>query len=136
MRFQSVCVLGLGYIGLPTASTFSKSGLKVLGVDVDQNVLDNLNQRRIHIQEPGLYELVKEALDSRSLKLSDHPEEAAAYVIAVPTPVTEDNQADLTHVLEAAEAIEVARAGVVVILKLASPVMLLSSMTSANCRMW
>ncbi|MCH8094429.1 MAG: nucleotide sugar dehydrogenase [Chloroflexi bacterium] len=105
VRFQSVCVLGLGYIGLPTASTFAKSGLKVLGVDVDQNVLDNLNQRQIDIQEPGLHALVKEALDSRSLTLSDHPERAAAYVIAVPTPVTENNQADLSHVLEAAEAI-------------------------------
>jgi len=105
VRFESVCVLGLGYIGLPTASTFAGSGHKVLGVDVDQEVLDNLNNRQIHINEPGLQKLVREALDSQSLTLSDHPEAAAAFVIAVPTPVTEDNKADLSHVLEAAEAI-------------------------------
>lgn len=105
LRFQSVCVLGLGYIGLPTASTLAKSGIKVFGVDVDQKVLDNLKEGQIHIHEPGLHELAREALDSRSLTLSNRPEEADAFVIAVPTPVTEDNKADLSHVVEAAEAI-------------------------------
>lgn len=105
MNFQSVCVLGLGYIGLPTASTFARSGLKVTGVDVDQKVLKTLLEGKIHILEPGLQELAQGALDSGNLSVSDRPTEADAFVIAVPTPVTEDNKADLRHVMEAAEAI-------------------------------
>jgi len=105
VQFQSVCVLGLGYIGLPTASTFAKSGLNVTGVDVDQQVLDTLKDGKIHIHEPGLQDLVQEALDSGNLSLSDQPAEADAFVIAVPTPVTEDNKADLRHVIDAAVAI-------------------------------
>ncbi|GMR10050.1 MAG: nucleotide sugar dehydrogenase [Anaerolineae bacterium] len=105
MRFQSVCVLGLGYIGLPTASSFARSGLRVIGVDVDQKVLNSLKAGQIHIQEPGLHELAQEALGSGNLTLTDRPEEAEAFVIAVPTPVTADNKADLSHVVEAAEAI-------------------------------
>ncbi len=105
MDFQSVCVLGLGYIGLPTASTLANAGLNVIGVDVDQQVLDGLKEGKIHINEPGLRELAQEALDSGNLSLSDLPTEADAFVIAVPTPVTEDNKADLRHVTEAAESI-------------------------------
>ncbi|MEE9217270.1 MAG: nucleotide sugar dehydrogenase [Anaerolineales bacterium] len=105
MDFQSVCVLGLGYIGLPTASTLANAGLNVIGVDVDQQVLDGLKEGKIHINEPGLRELAQEALDSGNLSLSDLPTEADAFVIAVPTPVTEDNKADLRHVMEAAESI-------------------------------
>ena len=105
MHFQSVCVLGLGYIGLPTASTLAKAGMKVIGVDVDQQVLEGLRAGHIHVHEPGLHRLAQEALDSGNLSVSDHPSEADAYVIAVPTPVTEDNKADLRHVMEAAKAI-------------------------------
>ncbi len=105
MQFQSVCVLGLGYIGLPTASTLAKAGLNVIGVDVDQQVLEGLREGNIHIHEPGIHELAQEALDSGNLSLSDHPTEADAFVIAVPTPVTEDNKADLRQVMEAANAI-------------------------------
>lgn len=105
MHFQSVCVLGLGYIGLPTASTLAKAGMKVIGVDVDPQVLEGLRAGKIHIHEPGLHKLAQEALDSGNLSVSDHPAEADAFVIAVPTPVTEDNKADLRHVMEAAKAI-------------------------------
>lgn len=105
MRFESLCVLGLGYIGLPTASMFAKSGLKVTGVDVNPQVLSSLKSGQIHIQEPGLPELVRDALDSGNLTLSDRPDKVDAFVIAVPTPVTEENKADLGHVLEATEAI-------------------------------
>jgi UDP-N-acetyl-D-mannosaminuronic acid dehydrogenase len=105
VQFQSVCVLGLGYIGLPTASTLANAGLNVIGVDVDQQVLEGLRVGIIHIHEPGLHELAQEALDSGNLSLSDHPTEADAFIIAVPTPVTEDNKADLRQVMEAANAI-------------------------------
>lgn len=105
VRFQSVGVLGLGYIGLPTASMFAKSGLKVTGVDVDPQVLKSLKQGQIHILEPGLHALAQEALDSGNLTVRDRPEEADAFVITVPTPVTQDDKADLSHVLKAAESI-------------------------------
>lgn len=105
MRFQSVCVLGLGYIGLPTASLFAKSGLKVTGVDVDPQVLKSLKEGQIHIHEPGLQELAQGALESGTLTVSDSPESAEAFVIAVPTPVTEENKAELKHVVQAARAI-------------------------------
>jgi UDP-N-acetyl-D-mannosaminuronic acid dehydrogenase len=98
-------VLGLGYIGLPTASTLAQAGLNVIGVDVDQQVLESLGEGIIHIHEPGLHELAQEALHSGNLSLSDHPTEADAFVVAVPTPVTEDNKADLRQVMEAANAI-------------------------------
>jgi len=103
--FQSVCVLGLGYIGLPTASTLAMSGLTVIGVDVDPRVLDILKAGQIHIHEPGLKELARKALDSGNLLLSDRPKEGDAFVIAVPTPVTEEHKADLRYVKEAVEAI-------------------------------
>ena len=105
MYFQSVCVIGLGYIGLPTASILAKAGSKVTGADVDPQVLEGLRVGKIHIREPGLHKLAQEALDSGNLTVSDQPTEADAFVIAVPTPVTEDNKADLRHVMEAAKAI-------------------------------
>ena len=105
MPFQTVCVLGLGYIGLPTASSFATHGLTVLGVDTEPGVLRALRLGDIRNQEPGLIALVKQALESGNLNLSDQPAESDAFVIAVPTPVGEDKRADLRHVIESTEAI-------------------------------
>ncbi len=105
MGFETVCVLGLGYIGLPTASMFAKAGKKVTGVDVDPQVLQGIESGSIHIHEPGLQGLVDEALRSGNLSVSDVPQPADAYIIAVPTPVTNENKADLHHVFAAAQAI-------------------------------
>jgi len=105
VHFQTVCVLGLGYIGLPTASSFAAHGLKVHGVDTDPRVLQELREGEIHNQEPGLQALAKRALDLGNLILSDQPAVSDAFVIAVPTPVGEDKRADLRHVIEAAKAI-------------------------------
>ena len=105
MQFEQLCVLGLGYIGLPTASTFATHGLAVVGVDVNRRVVDILRSGEVHIQEPGLRSLVQAALGSGHLSIHDAPREAEAFIIAVPTPVTSDRRADLSYVIAAAESI-------------------------------
>jgi UDP-N-acetyl-D-mannosaminuronic acid dehydrogenase len=87
VEFRSLCVLGLGYIGLPTASTFATHGLEVVGVDVNRRVVDVLRNGEIHIQEPGLRTLVQAAFRSGNLRVSDQPEPSDAFILAVPTPI-------------------------------------------------
>ena len=86
MNFEKICVLGLGYIGLPTASTFATHGLQVVGVDVNPAVLKTLQNGAVHIHEPGLRTLVQAALRSGNLVVRRQPEPADAFIIAVPTP--------------------------------------------------
>ncbi len=105
MQFEQLCVLGLGYIGLPTASTFASHGMAVVGVDVNERVVDILRSGEVHIQEPGLRNLVQTAFGSGHLSIQEAPREADAFIIAVPTPVTEERTADLTFVVSAAESI-------------------------------
>jgi UDP-N-acetyl-D-mannosaminuronic acid dehydrogenase len=95
----------MGYIGLPTASTLATHGLRVLGVDVDERVLDVLQNGQVHIQEPGLSTLVRAAFHSGNLRVGKAPGAADAFIIAVPTPVLEDKRADMRHVTSAAESI-------------------------------
>jgi len=122
MEFQKICVLGLGYIGLPTASTFATHGINVVGVDVNARVVETLQNGGIHIHEPGLRTLVQAALKSGHLSISEHPEEADAFIIAVPTPFKEDKKADLAFVESASQAIAPhLRAGNLVILESTSP---------------
>lgn len=122
MRFQHICVLGLGYIGLPTASTFATHGLRVTGVDVNPAVLNSLQNGETHIYEPGLRTLVQAAVKSGNLAVSPQPVEADAYIIAVPTPFKEGKKADLSFVIAAAEAIvPVLRRGALVVLESTSP---------------
>ena len=85
MRYD-ICVLGLGYIGLPTASIFATKGKKVLGVDVVPRVVQTINEGRIHIEEPDLDVLVKAAVQSGNLRAATVPAAADVYIIAVPTP--------------------------------------------------
>jgi UDP-N-acetyl-D-mannosaminuronic acid dehydrogenase len=105
LQFEKICVLGMGYIGLPTASTFATHGMRVIGVDVNQHVVDVLRNGEVHIHEPGLRTLVQAAFRSGNLKVSEVPEEADAFIIAVPTPVSDDKKADLSYVEKAAESI-------------------------------
>ena len=105
MEFNKICVMGLGYIGLPTASTFATHGLKVVGVDINPNVLRTLQEGELHIHEPGLRTLVQAALKSGNLEVRDRPESADAYIIAVPTPIYADKRADMRAVISASEAI-------------------------------
>ena len=132
MNFQKICVLGLGYIGLPTASTFATHGIQVIGVDVNQHVLDTLKNGGIHIHEPGLRTVVEAAIKSGKLTVSGQPEEADAFLIAVPTPFYLDKTgeyegepyklADMRAVTSAAEAIvPYLQKGNLVILESTSP---------------
>ncbi|MHB8134543.1 MAG: nucleotide sugar dehydrogenase [Anaerolineaceae bacterium] len=105
MEFNTVCVIGLGYIGLPTASTFATSGLKVIGVDVNPTIIDLLQNGHVHIYEPGLGQLVEKAIQTRNLIISSRPVQADAFIIAVPTPFYGDKKADLSFVKSAAESI-------------------------------
>ncbi len=92
MQFNKVCVLGLGYIGLPTASIFAARGLQVVGVDINSGIISTLLNGGVHINEPGLRDLVHEAVSSGRLKISALPEPADAYIIAVPTPFYKHKQ--------------------------------------------
>lgn len=105
MKFTKICVLGLGYIGLPTASTFATHGLQVVGVDVNRQVVDRLKDGELHIYEPGLRTLVQAALRSGNLVIEPEPQPADAFIIAVPTPFKEDKCADMHFVISASESI-------------------------------
>jgi UDP-N-acetyl-D-mannosaminuronic acid dehydrogenase len=119
--FQSICVLGLGYIGLPTASVIAANGVKVIGVDVQQSVVDKINRGEIHIIEPDLDAVTARVVQRGVLHASTEPQEADAFIIAVPTPF-HDNTADLSYVFAAAESIAPKlRAGNLVILESTSP---------------
>lgn len=122
MNFQKICVLGLGYIGLPTASTFAAHGMQVIGVDANTHVVETLQNGNLHIYEPGLSTLVQAALRSGNLTICSIPEEADAFIIAVPTPFYEDKRADLSFVRSAAESIVPhLRKGNLVVLESTSP---------------
>ena len=122
MNFRKVCVLGLGYIGLPTASTFATHGLQVVGVDTNPDIVKTLQNGRLHIQEPGLRTLVQTALQSGNFTISNQPQEADAFIIAVPTPFFEDKRADMRAVSAAASSIApVLRKGNLVVLESTSP---------------
>ena len=122
MKFQTICVLGLGYIGLPTASTFATHGLKVVGVDVNPQIVNGLQNGHLHLYEPGLRTLVQAALRSGNLIVAQQPQPADAFIIAVPTPFYEDKRADMRAVQSASEAIVPhLRKGNLVILESTSP---------------
>jgi UDP-N-acetyl-D-mannosaminuronic acid dehydrogenase len=89
MHFTKICVIGLGYIGLPTACTFATHGLNVIGVDINPQILAVLRNGGIHISEPGLRNLVQDAIQSNRLTISEKPQDADAFIIAVPTPFYE-----------------------------------------------
>jgi len=118
-----VAVIGLGYIGLPTAALIARSGMKVLGVDVSAHVVETVNSGRIHIEEVDLDGLVQGVVSRGLLRASLTVEEADAFVIAVPTPVSADHAPDISYILAAARTIApMLRPGNIVILESTSPV--------------
>jgi UDP-N-acetyl-D-mannosaminuronic acid dehydrogenase len=132
LNFQKLCVIGLGYIGLPTASTFAAHGLHVLGVDISPRILETLRAGDIHIHEPGLREEFQSALKTGRLTFSTAPEPADAFIIAVPTPFYEGElgeadgvkfkKADMRAVTSAAESIVPhLRKGNLIVLESTSP---------------
>lgn len=119
---KSVCVIGLGYIGLPTASILATNGFHVLGVDIDPAVVATVNRGDIHIEEPGLHTVVRAAIQSGNLKAAQKPAPSDVFILAVPTPLTSDKRPDMSHVRATAEAImPCLRPGALVILESTSP---------------
>jgi len=132
VNFKKLCVLGLGYIGLPTASTFATHGIEVTGVDINEMVVSTLRGGEVHIQEPGLRTVVEAAVKSGKLSVSNRPGTADAFIIAVPTPFHHNEygeyqgrrymKADMRAVVSATESIlPHLRNGNLVILESTSP---------------
>jgi len=132
VKFQKICVIGLGYIGLPTASTFAAHGVNVLGVDINPTIIGTLNKGEIHIHEPGLLDEVKKASQSGNFRAATKLEEADAFIISVPTPFQENKfgeyngmtykLADMRAVISATESIvPFLRKGNLVVLESTSP---------------
>jgi len=118
-----VCVVGLGYIGLPTAAIVARAGCKVWGVDVSQRVVDTINRGEIHIEEVDLDGLVHGVVGRGLLKASTRIEPADVFVIAVPTPFEDGHAPDLSYVMEAGRSVAtVLKPGDTVILESTSPV--------------
>ena len=128
MSFETISVVGLGYIGLPTAAMFASRKKKVIGVDINQHAVDTINRGEIHIVEPDLDMLVSAAVQQEYLRAVTQPEPADAFLIAVPTPFKpckegEVPEPDLRYIQAASEAIApVLKKGDLVILESTSPV--------------
>lgn len=122
-QFKHICVIGLGYIGLPTAATFAAHGVKVTGVDVNQHAVDLINQGKVHIVEPDLDALVRDVVAQQKLSAQLQPCEADAYIVAVPTPFKDNYEPDLKYIEAAAKALApFLKSGNLVILESTSPV--------------
>ncbi|MDC3081843.1 UDP-N-acetyl-D-mannosamine dehydrogenase [Paracoccaceae bacterium] len=121
---KSVVVMGLGYIGLPTAALLASKGYRVTGVDVDNKVVETVNAGKVHIVEPGLNSLVHTVTSGGKLVANLEPVPADIFIITVPTPVTEDNnKPDLSYVMKATDTIiPVLKKGNLVILESTSPI--------------
>jgi UDP-N-acetyl-D-mannosaminuronic acid dehydrogenase len=124
--FSRIAVVGLGYIGLPTAAVFAENGVEVVGVDVSERVVEAVNAGRPHFGEPNLDALVRRVVQAGSLRASTAMEPAEAFVIAVPTPLVghgEGAAPDISYVEAAARAVApVLAAGNLVILESTSPI--------------
>lgn len=132
---QKICVVGLGYIGLPTASLLGTKGFDVIGVDINPDVVATINSGAIHIVEPELDVLVRSAVNSGKLRAAITPEAADIFIIAVPTPILADKKPDLRYVDAAAEAIlPFVKDGDVVILESTSPVGTTENIVAARLR--
>lgn len=124
MQYNTISMVGLGYIGLPTAAVFASRRINVIGVDVNQKAVDTINQGKIHIVEPDLDMVVHAAVTEGYLRATTTPEPADAFLIAVPTPFKNDNHdPDLSYIESAAKAIApVLVKGNLVVLESTSPV--------------
>jgi len=122
-HYRQICVVGLGYVGLPTAAVIASRGLQVIGLDVNQAAVDTINEGRVHIVEPDLDIIVRSVVSSGNFRATTEAEAADAFMIAVPTPFKEGNKPDLKHIKAAAFAIApVLKSGNLIILESTSPV--------------
>lgn len=119
---MKVCVIGLGYIGIPTAATIANTGISVLGVDVSERVVHAMNRAELPIEEPGLGDLVKNACKKGLLRASMQVEPADVFIIAVPTPMNEEKKPVLDYVRSATKSVSaVLQKGNIVVLESTSP---------------
>ena len=124
MESKKICIVGLGYIGLPTAAVLALSKQFVIGLDTNKDIVNNVNKGKVHIIEPGLLDAVNKAIDSGYLEASNKPMPAEVFVIAVPTPFKSKNhEPDLSYIKSAADNISsVLKPGDLIILESTSPV--------------
>ena len=103
---MKVCIIGQGYIGLPTAALFARNHCEVVGVDISEEMIKNLNKGIIHIEEPGISDIIKKAVELKVYKASLTPQKADAFIITVPTPyIVENYSCDLSYVITACVSI-------------------------------
>lgn len=102
---MKVCIMGLGYIGLPTAAILASNKVEVNGVDINTSVVETINKGAVHIIEPGLENLVKKGVSSGYLQASIKPVKSDVYMIVVPTPFKENNEPDISYVEAATRAV-------------------------------
>ena len=122
-NFKTISVIGLGYIGLPTAATLASRGISVIGVDINKDAVAKINEGKAHFSEPDLDILLKSTVSTGILKAVTEPQAADAFLIAVPTPFNDDHSADLSYVEKAGRALaKVLEPGNLVILESTSPV--------------
>lgn len=121
--FSKVSIIGLGYIGLPTAAVLASRKIKVIGVDISPQAVDTINQGLVHFEEPELDIIVQAVVSAGYLYATTQPEPADVFIIAVPTPFKDENQPDLSFVKAASNSIAgVLKKGDLVILESTSPV--------------
>lgn len=119
---KNICVIGLGYIGLPTAVMFANSGVHVHGVDINEKAVNMISNKQLHIEENGLQERLEQAIDEGFFTVSTQPKEADVYIVAVPSPINPDNTANLEYIRQAtASIVPYLKPGVLVILESTVP---------------
>ena len=120
---MKACFMGLGYIGLPTAIIAAKSGVEIIGVDINSKVVEQTNAGHLHIVEPGLEELLREVIKSGKFKAMSMPEESDAYFIVVPTPFKGEHQPDISYVENATRMVlPLLKSGDLYVIESTSPV--------------
>ncbi len=123
MNFSKISIVGLGYIGLPTATVIASRKQQVVGIDISQKIVNHINNGEIHIVEPGLDTLVKSVVEDGYLRATTVPEAAEVFVITVPTPLKSDMSPDLSYIESACQTIApVIKKGDLIILESTSPV--------------
>ena len=120
---KKVVLIGLGYIGLPTATFFAKKGIETVGTDINPQTVEKVNRGENPIFEPTLNNMVKEVVANKKLRATTVAEQADAFIIAVPTPFKENHEPDISYVLNAVESLaNVVKSGDIIILESTSPV--------------
>jgi UDP-N-acetyl-D-mannosaminuronic acid dehydrogenase len=105
ININQICVVGLGYVGLPLAALLTKNNIKVLGVDTNTKVVNNLNKNKIILEEQKLEKIIKKAISKKLLKASLTPEQSCIFILAVPTPIDKQLKPNISYLLKAAKSI-------------------------------